>query len=119
MSQVDCVISYLKNENTLEQLNLEWINTGRSGDNWKSCIVGHKLHKHQIGIYDRKNIILVRLESYDADIKGVSIYPKIPKGDSWEASFSRFKDGKGICAEVETLESFKNLLNWYFPNAQN
>ncbi|MDD5461831.1 MAG: hypothetical protein PHG00_09390 [Methylococcales bacterium] len=113
MNQVDQVINQLKNES-----NLEWINTGRVSDDWKAKIFGHKITKRQIGIYKR-NAILVRLEKYDTDIIGVAKYPKIPKGDSWEASFSRFKDGKGICVVVDTVESFKNLLDWYFSDNQN
>jgi len=61
----------------------------------------------------------IAVEKYDADITGVSVYPNIPKGDSWEASFSRFKGDKGVCVEVETLESFKVLLDWYFSILKN
>jgi hypothetical protein len=117
MSQLNQVISYL--ENNLEKFNLEWINTGRVSDDWKARIFGHKLYKRQIGIYKRDTMILVRLENYDADLAGVVVYSKTPKGDSWEASFSRFRGGKGVCVKVDTLERFKVLLNWYFPNAQN
>ncbi len=74
MNQVDHVILYLKNKNNLEQLNLEWINTGRVSDDWKSCIVGHKLYKRQIGIYNRKKMILVRLEK-SAILIMAKIYP--------------------------------------------
>lgn len=116
MNQLNHVISHL--ENYLEKFNLERINTGRVSDDWKAKIFGHRVYKQQIGIYKRDTMILVRLEKYDADITGVSVYPKIPKGDSWEASFSRFKGGKGVCLKVDTVESFKDLLDWYFPNAQ-
>lgn len=114
MKPVDQVISYL--ENNLEKFNLEQINKGRAGDDWKSRLFGHKTTKLQIGIYDRKTSILVRLEleKYVANIDGVSVQPKIPKGDSWEASFSHFKGGKGVCLKVEALENFKKLLNWYY-----
>ena len=117
MNQLSYVISYL--EENLEKFNLVRINPGRVSDDWKAKIFGHRLYKRQIGIYKRETMILVRLEKYDADITGVSVYPNIPKGDSWEASFSKFKNGKGVCVKVDTLESFKVLLNWYFPNAQN
>ena len=116
MKQVDYAVLYLK-EN-LELLNLEWVNNKRISDDWKTCIIGHKLYKHQMGIYDRKNIILVRLEKYDTDIKGITVYPTVPKGDSWKASFSRFKDGKGICIKVDTVETFKILVSWYFSSTE-
>ena len=114
MKPVDKIISYL--ESNLEKFNLEWISKGRSGDNWKSRLFEHNVTKRQIGIYDRKTMILVRLEieNYVINIDGVTVRPKIPKGDSWEASFSNFKGGKGVCLQVDTLENFKILLNWYY-----
>ncbi|WP_213069361.1 hypothetical protein [Methylomicrobium album] len=118
MNQTDHVVKYLKDN--LENLNLEWINTGRVSEDWKSQIFGHTLYKRQIGVYKRKNMILVRLEnSYNTHIDGVTKYSKIPAGDSWEASFSRFRGGKGVCVKVDSLESFKKLLNWYFSATQN
>lgn len=84
-----------------------------SNDDWKSLIFEHTLTKRQLGIYDRKNMILVRLEKYNTDINGVVIYPKTPKGDSWEHKDSKFKGGKGVCVQVDTVENFKDLLNWY------
>lgn len=118
VNQLSQVVSFL--EKNLEKYNLEWINTGRVSDDWKAKIFGHKLYKRQIGVYNRETIILVRLENYDTNIAGVVKQDKMPKSHALDnASFSRFRDSKGVCVKVDTLESFKVLLNWYFPNAQN
>jgi len=98
----------------LDNFNLEWINAGRVSDDWKAKIFGHKINKRQLGIYHRKTKILVRLKSYTAIIPGIVVQPTMPKVDSWEASFSRFRGGKGVCVNAETLESFKALVAWYF-----
>jgi hypothetical protein len=112
MNQVEHVIKHLNDD-----VNLVWINTGRVSDNWKAKIFGHKITKRQIGIYKRDTIV-VRLEIYDTNIAGVIKRDEIPTSHALDiASISKFKDGKGVCVKVDTLESFKNLLNWYFPNA--
>lgn len=95
MRQVDIVIKYLNGDS-----NLEWINDDSvSKDNWKAKIFGHKVTKRQIGIYKRETTLFVRLEKYDTEISGVIIYPKkMPTSYALdEVSFSRFKDGKGVC----------------------
>lgn len=117
MNELDKAVSYL--EKSLEKFNLEWINTGRVSDDWKSKIFGHTVSKRQLGIYHRKTMILIRLENYEGKLPGVTVQPKIPKGDSWEASFSRFRRGKGVCVKVDTLESFKTLVEEYYFTERN
>lgn len=113
MSELNKVISYLEN-------NLERVNPGRVSENWKAKIFRHKLYNRQVGIYKRDTMILVRLESYHTDIVGVVKHDKIPASDALDkASFSKFKDGKGVCVKVGTLERFKVLMDWYFSDLQN
>ena len=112
MNQLELVMSHL--ESNLGSLKLEWLNVGRVSDDWKVHIFSHKTTKQQIGIYNRKTMILVRLESYSTDIKGITVLPKIVKSHALEASLSKFRGGKGVCVVAESQESFKTLIEWYF-----
>lgn len=100
-------------QNNLGKYGIEWINKGRISDDFKFLIFGKVSGNKQIGIYGRATTIL-RLEKYDQNIDGVEVQTKCAKSHAAEASFSNFKNEKGVCVKVENTIALQKLLDWYY-----
>lgn len=98
-------------EQSFHRYGIFWKNTGRVSDNWKFKIYQSSSSKLQLGVYNRKSI-LIRVEKEIFELNGVNKLAQCPSTDA-EAS-SNFKQNQGVCYSVDDLIALERVLSTYF-----
>lgn len=100
------------------RFQLVWINTDRSGSDWKARIYEQVNSNTQLALYDRKTSIQVLTERRLPSIEGVTPIVPRPISDALNYSRSHFRDGMGNCYVATDIPSLERLLVTYLQSEQ-
>ena len=101
-------------ERLKSELGLKWINTERSGSDWKAKIYEQATSNTQLAVYDRKSNIQILTERRLPAIEGAAVVSVPPKSHALNHGDSHFRGGAGSCYAMSDISTLNRLLEVYF-----
>jgi len=94
---------------------LDWVNAGRSMHDFKFIYFQRRSDELQVGLYDTQQI-RIRLERCSDQIRNMSGVTVVAcaKSSAIEVQSSHFRQGKGVCLELEGIGVLARVLDAYY-----